>query len=216
LLLLLILVLRLGTGQLFATAALLPLLLPLLGLTLHGVGRLLLRSKWLLLSIGIAYLWFTPGSPVLPALGAYSPTWSGAETGTHRLLVLLIFLLLVNAYLTSSSRNELVSALFGLLRPLSALKFRTDRFVVRTLLVLELVAHPDRGVAPAPTVSAPRKSVDRYIHGLAGAYASAVSRAAEASEDHLQLQALPSPGLFDFIALAAVLGAWAFFWVYAQ
>lgn len=100
---------------------------------------LLRRARWLLLSIGLLFAFATPGEVLLPALGPAAPTYEGVQlAGTH-LGRLAIVLALVAALMRFAQPEELVSALHGLLRPLTILGLPRDRIALRLMLVLRYV-----------------------------------------------------------------------------
>ena len=102
------------------------------------------RARWLLLSLWLILAYHTPGEALLDS--AWMPTWEGiAEAGLHaaRLVAMLGCLAWLFARL---GRDELVSGLWGLLRPLRALRIDSERLVVRLALVLEnLQQKPEKG-----------------------------------------------------------------------
>lgn len=73
----------------------------------HSVKRI----RWLLLSLLILYFWFSPGAPLLPALGPLSPTAAGIELAVHRAGVLLVLVFAVSAFLADVPPRHLTSAL---------------------------------------------------------------------------------------------------------
>lgn len=102
------------------------------------------RARWLLLSLWLILAYHTPGEALFDS--AWMPTWEGsAEASLHaaRLVAMLGCLAWLFARL---GRDELVSGLWGLLRPLRALRIDSERLVVRLALVLEnLQEIPEKG-----------------------------------------------------------------------
>ena len=123
----------------------LTVLLLLAGLAMSGQGssagllRLLARVRWLLVSLVLVYGWFTPGMPLLPALGALSPTLSGLAAGGQRAMALLLMVSAVHLLLKTTTRQELLSALYRMSRVARPLGLDPERFAVRVVLVLETV-----------------------------------------------------------------------------
>lgn len=116
----------------------LSLLLSLLLAAAHAneFGRLLRRTRWLLLSLLLIYAFATPGDPLLPKLGAASPTVQGLTAGgmqAWRLAVLLAGLALL---LATCSRDALLAGLYLLLRPFKFLGLDAEKFAVRIWLTL--------------------------------------------------------------------------------
>jgi hypothetical protein len=97
--------------------------------------RLLRRSRWLLLSIGILFLFFTPGEYLPGFAGRMGLTYEGvAHTGEQlgRLLAILVSLALLHERIGTQG---LLAGLYSLLGPFSW----REASVVRLMLVLEFV-----------------------------------------------------------------------------
>lgn len=115
------------------------LLLTLAGVRHPSTGQRMLigmrRVRWLLLSLLLLFLWFTPGEPVFAAFGSFSPTWQGVQIAAHRIGVLLVMVWAAAAFLGSLQAHELSSAMRRLLRgPLHTPA--TVRFAERVGLLL--------------------------------------------------------------------------------
>ncbi|HEX6928289.1 MAG TPA: hypothetical protein VF267_03495 [Gammaproteobacteria bacterium] len=99
--------------------ALVATLLVAWGLARPHTGRAMLRAlrrvRWLILSLLILYLWFTPGDPLLPALAALSPTGTGAGMAMHRIGVLAIMVWAATGFLHGLPPGEIAAALRALL-----------------------------------------------------------------------------------------------------
>ncbi|MEQ6342121.1 MAG: hypothetical protein M3A44_10830 [Gammaproteobacteria bacterium] len=112
------------------------------GVHLKPAMLMLRRMRWLFLSLVIIYFWFTPGEPPLllsPALSVWLPTLEGMEEGAIRIVSLIALVLAVNLLLQTTSREQLLSAIHWLARPLRLLGVSHDRLAVRMALVLETV-----------------------------------------------------------------------------
>ena len=118
---------------------------------LSGLGRALLRLRYLWLSLALLYLWFTPGESVWPQLGAWSPTWEGAAQGAVRVGVLVLMVAAAQLLLQTTNTDQLVAAVYWLVGPLQWFGLDRGRFALRLVLVLETVPR----LANAPTESAP-------------------------------------------------------------
>ena len=116
---------------------------------LAGVGGMIRRIRWLLLSL-LIYGWWTPGEPLLVALGAGSPTVTGLYAGLERALVLVVMVAAVHLLMKTTSREDLLGALVQLTRPLARLGFPYERFAVRVALVMELVPEMRSRLADSP------------------------------------------------------------------
>lgn len=95
------------------------LLLVLAGVLYPAIGRRMLTSmrrvRWLLLSLLLLFLWFTPGEPLFAVIGGFSPTWQGVLIAGHRTGVLLVMVWAAAAFLGGLQPRELTSALRRLL-----------------------------------------------------------------------------------------------------
>lgn len=97
----------------------------------------LMRLRWLLLSIGVLYLGFTPGEP----LSVWTPglSWEGLWEGSRRILVLISLLTAVYWLLATTPVPQLVAAIDQLMRPLQPLGVPTQRVTTRIALTLAAV-----------------------------------------------------------------------------
>jgi energy-coupling factor transporter transmembrane protein EcfT len=105
----------------------------------HRFWRLMRRTRWLLLALGILFAWGTPGVLLVPDLAEFSPTLEGAVlAATHvaRLIAVLASLALLLRY---TPAEDLVGALHSLMLPLGKMGIDRGRIAVRLLLVLEYV-----------------------------------------------------------------------------
>ncbi len=69
------------------------------------------RIRWLLLSLLVLYLWFSPGAPLFPALGAFSPTEAGTLQALRHAGVLLVMVFAAAAFLDGVPPRRLTGAL---------------------------------------------------------------------------------------------------------
>lgn len=94
------------------------------------------RIRWLLLSLLILYLWFTPGDPMLSVLGPLSPTETGMAQAIRRTGILLVLVFAATAFLGNVPPRRVAAAL----RQLLAWPVKTApamRFADRVGLLLE-------------------------------------------------------------------------------
>jgi len=97
--------------------------------------RLLRRSRWLLLSIGVLFLFFSPGEYLPGFAGRIGLTYEGvmhAGEQTGRLLAILLSLALLHEHIGTPG---LLAGLYKLLRPFAW----RETTVVRLMLVLEFI-----------------------------------------------------------------------------
>lgn len=131
-----------GLPRLLLSVALLAILYGAMrAVDLAVLGQMLKRMRWLFASLAVVYLWFTPGDPLIPALGTVSPTVEGLRAGALRVGLLIVLVAAVNLLLQSTSREQLLVGLYWLARPLQWLGFSRERLAVRMVLVLETVPH---------------------------------------------------------------------------
>jgi len=97
------------------------------------------RLRWLWLSLCVVYFWFTPGSPVWPALGAWSPSGAGVQEGLLRASVLLLIASGANLLLQTTARDQLLAAIGWIAAPVRFVGGAPDRLALRLTLVLETV-----------------------------------------------------------------------------
>lgn len=97
---------------------------------------LLLRSRWLLLTMLVMFGWLTPGTPLPLIPGA---SLEGLLLAADNLARLLIALAAVAMILTALPPGELVAGMRTLLAPLALLRIRRDRVAVRLALTLNEV-----------------------------------------------------------------------------
>ena len=114
------------------------LLLPLCGMrVLRRGGRLIWRTRWLLLSLVIIFSWSGGGEPLWS--GAFSPTQEGVQQALTHLGRLSLVLIAVAFFLEIMPLHDLLAATHALLKPLRRFGFDPDRGVVRLMLVLRYV-----------------------------------------------------------------------------
>jgi len=118
------------------------LLLALVFCTAQGVVAVFLRfakkSRWLLLMLWLVFAYGKPGEALFQL--DWAPTLEGiAEANLHlfRLLLMLASLAWLFARLT---REQLMAAIWGLLKPLMKLGMDVERLVVRLSLVIAHLA----------------------------------------------------------------------------
>lgn len=97
---------------------------------------LLLRSRWLLLTMLMMFGWLTPGTPLPMIPGA---SLEGLLLAADNLARLLIALAAVAMILTALPPAELVAGMRTLLAPLALLRIRRDQVAVRLALTLNEV-----------------------------------------------------------------------------
>ncbi|GEM_PF-513610 len=146
---------------------------------LSPLWRMLRRMRWLFISILITYLWFTPGTPLLPFLESFSPTREGVVDGGLRVAALMLIVAQVGVLLQTTSREELVTAIRWLAAPLRLFGFDRDRLALRLVLILESVEEIQLllSLKMAEFSNGEKKGVSRIAHAVAELFRAVVDRA---------------------------------------
>lgn len=108
-------------------------------LHLHSFLRVMIRMRWLFLSIMIVYAFGTPGELVPNIAIGFSPTFEGIELGLLQLAKLIIALAALNILFVTSTKQQLIVGLYILFSPLKYLGLDIRKFTVRLFLTLEYV-----------------------------------------------------------------------------
>jgi len=112
-------------------------LLPLLLTRCRGqFGKLLRRTRWLLLSIFLIYALATPGESLYEPLGAFSPSVEGAHAGLMQAWRLAVMLAGLSLLLALTPGKQLMGGLYCLLHPWRRLGVASDRIAARIWLTL--------------------------------------------------------------------------------
>ena len=98
--------------------------------------RLLRRMRYILLAVCVLFLWQTPGTLLIPALGGWSPTVDGAVQALRHVLRLVAVVDVVAILMSALSVESWVAGLFVLAMPLRLIGVSPERFAVRLNLVL--------------------------------------------------------------------------------
>ncbi len=100
------------------------------------------RSRWLLVTLLLIYSLSTPGEYVAGWPTWLSPTYEGLMAGALQTLRLLSMLAGFVLLLGSTPREDLMAAIYQLLRPLRRVGISPQRFSARLWLTLEYLEHP--------------------------------------------------------------------------
>ena len=99
--------------------------------------KMLLRMRWLFLSIWLVYSFTTPGEYVKWMPLSMGVTYEGLQAGLLQIVRLSTMLAAIALLMRTTSRNDLIAGFYLLLRPLSFLKLRPERFAARLCLTLQ-------------------------------------------------------------------------------
>lgn len=126
--------------QVLAPRWLAAIAVPLLALAVYFAGsevlRLLRRARWLLLTIGLLFVFATPGERLPAPFGAVGLTVDGLVVAAEHLLRLVVLLATLAWLWRALGYEGLLSGLHSLLHPLGSMR---DRIVVRLVLALDYV-----------------------------------------------------------------------------
>lgn len=139
--------------------------------------QMIRRLRFLLLSLMVLYLWFTPGDTVWPALGRWSPTDAGMALALHRAAVLVLMVAAAHMLLRTTATGELIAALAWLGRPLRGLGFSAERFGLRLTLTLASMVEVQTLVREARPRLAPGPRLQRLAALGAEVFAAVERRA---------------------------------------
>lgn len=127
----------------FGGALLLALYLVIPSADPRPAWQMIRRLRWFLISLLIIYGWFTPGRPLLfdqaMPLSVLIPTIEGLAAGLLRCVVLVVIVLAVNLLLRTTDRDQLLSAIHGLARPLTPFGLSRERLALRMMLVMDAI-----------------------------------------------------------------------------
>jgi hypothetical protein len=102
--------------------------------------RILRRLRWIALSILVLFAWQTPGTLIIPALSALSPSWDGLALTLFHLAGLAAIGAVVSLLMRALNEAAWVCALYALSAPFARFGFPAARLAVRMMLVLESTA----------------------------------------------------------------------------
>ena len=106
------------------------------------LGRLLRRTRWLLLTVLVLFGWMTPGMPIAGLPGA---TVDGLLQGAEQCSRLLVSLAMVAVLLGCMPTERLLAGCHVLMRPLRHLRLDIDRFILRLALTMRQIDKPGGG-----------------------------------------------------------------------
>lgn len=104
------------------------------GAILARAGRLIRRTRWLLVSLALIFAWGVAGDPLWAGFGA--PTREGVEEAATQVGRLLLVLITVAAFLEKMPLGTLLPGSRRLLQPLRWTGIDVDRGVIRLMLAL--------------------------------------------------------------------------------
>lgn len=186
---------------------------------LPQLWTMLLRLRWLWLSLLVVYLWFTPGQALWQEWPAWSPTWEGLMQGLWRVWVLLLIAAAAHLLMQLYGPEEMVGAIHRLSLPLTWVGVSRDRFALRMMLVLEKIS----AVQPLQTLareenSGARNPLVRISRAVAAMFQQALERAESEPAREVELPCADAPPAWQWLyPCGMVAGFWwvGSFWSFA-
>lgn len=184
------------------------------GAHVHPALVMLRRMRWFLLSILLIFCWLTPGTPVIqwPVLSAWLPTNEGLSSGLLRVVALILVIASVNLLLRSLSRQELLTAIYFLARPLQLVGVKAEKVALRMMLVFDAMGEVQQIVTQyIPEKDHVPRHLDRMGLLASGVLSAVIERAGQASQEEVVvLPVLERPPLLQW-CLPILL--WGFFYI---
>lgn len=123
---------------------------------LQATWQMLRRLRFFFISILILYFWFIPGEAIIATWPTLSPTGEGVLLAVERIISLVFIVVAVNVLFVTTRTSAMIAGLYWLSLPLAYLGFSRTRFIVRTVLTLELIKNnkrPDDWLSKPPPVT---------------------------------------------------------------
>lgn len=170
--------------------------------------RMVSRMRWFFISMTILYAWFTPGTPLLPASAAYSPTQEGLLAGLLRCAVLIVILSLVHWLLGSTGREQLIQGIYWLARPTRYVGLKPELLALRLGLVLETVpAMQQRFELRSQAARTPATRMQRIASRAALILDGALNEADRAALTDIEVASGRRPQISDCLILSVLVVA---------
>lgn len=106
-----------------------------------GMMKVLLRLKWLLLSLALVYAFNTPGEYLQHWPFAFAPTYEGLHQGGMQMLRICLMMAALTLFTATTNRQQVMAGVYMLLWPFKKLGFSVERFTARLWLTLYYVEH---------------------------------------------------------------------------
>lgn len=161
----------------------------------RAVARRVWRMRWLLGSILMTYVVFTPGTPFIEAeWGRWLPTMEGASEGLQRVAGLVLLIVSMHWMIGAIPRSQLVATIRGLTRPFAVLGLSGERLAVRLALILDAVPLVERSLVWPIRDTRPRRVRPRELaQGLAVVLDSVLRQAEQIPLTRVELVEMRSP-----------------------
>lgn len=169
--------------------------------------HMVVRLRWLLLSIVLIYLFFTPGVPAPDAVSSWMPSAEGVDAGLHRMLCLIGLVFGVSLLLQTTEREALIAGLLWLAAPLRRLGWDTGRLALRMVLTMEAVAVMQASYAPR--AEQPRGLAQRIAYlaaSLVSVFVQVTERAEREPPREIAIPILMAPVWYQWLLPLGLLG----------
>jgi energy-coupling factor transporter transmembrane protein EcfT len=121
--------------------------------------RLMKRLKWFYLIMFLIFVFNTSGQHIHHWPFSFKPTYEGLELGLVQMVRIGLVLAALSIILTQNTKQQLISGLYFLMKPLSYLGLDTQRFSARLWLTLHYVELKDVADKDIPMTEGLAKSL---------------------------------------------------------
>lgn len=180
---------------------------------LKAALTMLKRMRWLLLSIMVIYCWMTPGDTIIESetLSSWLPTFQGVADGTERIVALMMVIASVNLILSLLSREQLLVAIYQLVRPLQLVGISPETVALRITLVIDAVSEVQQLIATRLPAKGTIPFKPAKIGALSASLFSAINdRAEQTPMRDVVLPAIDTPPLIQWFVPLMLLCAFYF------
>lgn len=125
--------------------------------------QLMRRLKWFYLVMFIIFVFNTPGEHLINWPFKIKPTYEGLKMGLIQVLRIASVLALVSIILTRNTKQQLISGLYQIMKPLSFIGLDIERFSARLWLTLHYVEMQQVDTKATPIPNNLTESLDRIF-----------------------------------------------------
>lgn len=125
--------------------------------------QLMRRLKWFYLVMFAIFVFNTPGEHLISWPFHFKPTYEGLKMGLVQVLRIALVLALVSIILTRNTKQQLISGLYFIMKPLSLIGLDIERFSARLWLTLHYVEVPQVDTKDAPMPNNLIERLDRIF-----------------------------------------------------
>lgn len=166
------------------------------------------RLRWLLFSILVVTLWFTPGEAILKDYEFWSPSIEGMVYGAKRMAILVEIVMAVNILLLTTSTELLIAALHWLLSPMKYIGVQTDKLALRIVITIDAVKNPAVDMKKLVEDSKEIKIMQRISHVVSQAYSMSRSVENDRTNETISIEDIGRPEAQQWIWLPVLIVAY--------